>query len=169
MLRTVVLADTHLRTGARRQLPEAAYRQLADADVVLHAGDVVDRGLLATLESIAPTYAVLGNNDGALAGLLPVTRHLQLEGVDVAMIHDGGAREGRARRVHRRFPTAQVVVFGHSHIPVDESGIDGQLLFNPGSPTERRRSPHHTVGVLELADGRVIGHRIVNLDASPAP
>jgi putative phosphoesterase len=168
MLRAVVLADTHVRTGARRQLPEAAYRLLADADMVLHAGDVVDRGLLATLESIAPTYAVLGNNDRALAGLLPVTRQLQLEGVDVAMIHDSGALEGRARRVHRLFPAAQVVVFGHSHLPVDEAGVDGQLLFNPGSPTQRRRSPHHTMGVLDLAGGKVTGHRIVNLDEPPA-
>jgi putative phosphoesterase len=167
MVRAVVLADTHLRAGGRRRLPEGAYHLLAGADVVLHAGDLVDGSVLATLESIAPTYAVLGNNDSALAGVLPTTRRLDLDGVAVAIIHDSGGREGRARRLHRLFPDAQVVVFGHSHLPVDEPGLDGQLLFNPGSPTERRRSPHHTVGLLELERGAVTGHRIVDVDPGP--
>ncbi len=162
-IRAVVLADTHMREGGRRLLPEDAYRLLAGADVVLHAGDVIDESLLATLGSMAPTFAVLGNNDLALEGSLPSTRQLDLAGVSVAMIHDSGARQGRAGRLHRRFPDAGVVVFGHSHVPVDEMGIDGQLLFNPGSPTERRSSPHHTLGVLEMHDGAVIDHRIVTL------
>jgi predicted phosphodiesterase len=79
------------------------------------------------------------------------------------MIHDSGPRHGRVGRLHRRFPDADVVVFGHSHQPMDEFGVDGQLLFNPGSPTERRSSPHHTVGVLEVDDGTLIGHRIVTV------
>lgn len=164
-VRAVVLADTHMRAGGRRLLPEDAYRYLAGADVVLHAGDVVDDSLLATLGSMAPTYAVLGNNDAALGATLPSTRQLDLAGVSVAMIHDSGAKQGRAGRLHRRFPDAGVVVFGHSHIPVDEVGVGGQLLFNPGSPTERRSSPHHTLGVLEMEDGRLIDHRIVTLAA----
>ena len=65
--------------------------------------------------------------------------------------------------MHRRFPDAAVVVFGHSHTPVDACGIDGQRLFNPGSPTERRAQPHHTIGTLDLHDGRVVGHRIVRV------
>jgi putative phosphoesterase len=159
--RAVVLADTHLRAGRPRGLPEAAYRLLDRATVILHAGDVVDDSLLTALCSIAPTYAVLGNNDHGLVGVLPETRQLELDGVRVAMVHDSGPRPGRAGRLHRRFPDAAVVVFGHSHVPVDEPGIGGQRLFNPGSPTERRSSPHHTVGLLQLVDGRVRGHRIV--------
>jgi uncharacterized protein len=162
-VRAIVLADTHMRGGGRRLLPEGAYRLLAGADMILHAGDVVDSSLLATLGSIAPTFAVLGNNDVSLDGSLPQTRQVDLGGLGVAMIHDSGAKQGRARRLHRRFPDAGVVVFGHSHVPVDEFGVDGQLLFNPGSPTERRSSPHHTLGILEASDGRLTGHRIVTL------
>ncbi len=146
-------------------LPEDAYRLLAGADVVLHAGDVVDEALLATLGSMAPTFAVLGNNDVALEGVLPPTRELDLAGVCVAMIHDSGPKQGRARRLRRRFPNAGVVVFGHSHLPVDEAGVEGQRLFNPGSPTERRSSPRHTLGVLEMDDGALVEHRIVSLGA----
>jgi putative phosphoesterase len=162
-VRAVVLADTHMRGGGRRLLPEAAYRLLAGADMVLHAGDVVDDSLLATLRSIAPTFAVLGNNDIALNGALPKTRQVDLGGLRVAMIHDSGARQGRASRLHRQFPDADVVIFGHSHVPVDDFGVEGQLLFNPGSPTERRSSPHHTLGILEASDGKLTAHRIVTL------
>jgi putative phosphoesterase len=160
-LRAVVLGDTHMRAGGRRLLPEDVYRLLGGADMILHAGDVVDASLLATLESIAPTFAVLGNNDHSLTGALPASRRVDLGGVSIAMVHDSGARQGRAGRLHRRFPDADVVVFGHSHQPMDEIGVEGQLLFNPGSPTERRSSPHHTVGVLEVEAGRLVGHRIV--------
>jgi putative phosphoesterase len=160
-VKAVVLADTHIRAGGRRQLPEAVYRLLDGADAVLHAGDVVDDSLLATLRSIAPTYAVLGNNDRALEGSLPGTRQFELGGVPIAMVHDSGARDGRAARLHRKFPYAAVVVFGHSHTPCNEFGIDGQLLFNPGSPTERRAQPHHTAGILEVDSGTVLDHRII--------
>jgi uncharacterized protein len=160
-VRVVVLADTHIRAGTRRQLPEPAYRLLDSADVILHAGDVVDGSLLDTLRSIAPTIAIRGNNDHALAGVLPETRLVDVDGVRVAMIHDSGPKAGRAGRLYRRFPDAAIVVFGHSHIAVDEPGVNGQRLFNPGSPTERRTQPHHTVGLLELAAGTVSDHRIV--------
>jgi predicted phosphodiesterase len=108
---------------------------------------------------------VLGNNDDAeLQATLPETLELDLDGVSVAIVHDSGARKGRPARMARRFPGAAVVVFGHSHIPVDEPGVDGQWLMNPGSATQRRRQPHHTVGVLELADGSLRDHRIVVVD-----
>jgi uncharacterized protein len=163
-MRAVVLADTHMRAGGRRQLPEAAYRILDRADVILHAGDVLDEGVLAGLATIAPLYAVLGNNDGGLVGVLPTTRVVDLSGVRVGMIHDSGARVGRPGRLHQKFPDASVVVFGHSHVPVDEEGVSGQRLFNPGSPTERRGQPHHTLGILDFADGELEDHRIVIVD-----
>jgi putative phosphoesterase len=157
----VVVADTHMRPGSSRRLPPAVYSALEDADLVLHAGDVVTRDLLDELGGFAPTLAVLGNNDGALAGQLPEERLFTVEGLRVAMVHDSGARQGREGRLRRRFPTADLVVFGHSHVPVDAPGLDGQWLFNPGSPTERRRQPDHTFGRLRIADGRLVNHRIV--------
>lgn len=171
--RVVVVADTHLRAGrqdrtghslAAKGLPEAARRRLAAADVILHAGDLLDEWVLHELSAMAPTWAVLGNNDRTLVGHLPQTRLVELAGVTVGMIHDSGATAGRASRLRRRFPTAEVVVFGHSHAPFDELGVDGQRLFNPGSPTQRRAQPHHTLGELDLLDGAVIGHRIVTLE-----
>jgi predicted phosphodiesterase len=92
---------------------------------------------------------------------LPHTLVVELAGVRVGMIHDSGPWRGRAARLWRRFPDADVVVFGHSHAPVAEDGEGGQLLFNPGSPTQRRAQPVCTFGELYLAGGAVIGHRII--------
>ena len=155
-MRIVVLSDTHLRPGGSRRLPDAVYDALADADAVFHAGDIVTADLLHELSGFAPVHAVLGNNDldPALAHL-PEQQLVELDGVRVGMVHDSGPRDGREARLRRRFPDADVVVFGHSHIPWNAPGLDGQLLFNPGSPTERRAQPVCTYGVLDLAAGRV--------------
>jgi len=135
-----------------------------DAHVVLHCGDVVERGLLDELATYTPVHAVLGNNDVALRGTLPERLLVELAGVRVGMVHDSGPTKGRAARVRRLFPDCDVVVFGHSHAPVDECGVDGQRLFNPGSPTQRRRQPHPSFGVLDFDDGEITGHRVVVLD-----
>jgi uncharacterized protein len=166
-LRVVVVADTHLRRSwPNRELPQASLDLLGTADVVLHAGDVTQAEHLTLLEEVAgaPVHAVLGNNDPELVADLPETLELDLAGVQVAMIHDSGPARGRERRLHERFPRADVVVFGHSHIPWNAPGVDGQLLFNPGSPTERRQQPHRTAGVLELADGQVVRASIEVVD-----
>jgi len=152
----VVLADTHIRRTGTRRLPDTAYTHLDAADVILHAGDVLVPEVLDELSGFAPVHAVLGNNDAELAGVLPETRLVVIDGVRIAMIHDSGPAQGRAARMRRRFPDADVVVFGHSHIPWDDLGVDGQLLFNPGSPTERRAQPHHTLGTLDLDGDRVV-------------
>ena len=162
-MRVVVLSDTHIRRGTTRRLPDAVYGALDRADVILHGGDVVVEDLLHELSGFAPVHAVLGNNDHELGGVLPETRVLDLAGVRVAMIHDSGARKGRERRMRDRFPDADVVVFGHSHIPIDDTGIGGQRLFNPGSPTERRRAPAHTLAVLDLGAGAVQQAKIVDV------
>lgn len=168
-VRAVVLADTHLRTVASggRWLPDALDERLHDADVVLHAGDVVDEGVLDRLADRAPVVAVLGNNDAGLEGRLAESVELLLGGVRLGMVHDSGPSKGRPARLRRRFPDCAVVVFGHSHIPVDEPGIDGQVLFNPGSPTQRRRQPWPSFGELVLGGGRVLHHAVVPL-ATPA-
>ena len=165
MTHVVVVSDTHIRRsgihsarGAARalaRLPDAAYPYLDGADVILHAGDVLVGEVLDELGGFAPVHAVLGNNDAELLGLLPETLELTLDGVRVAMVHDSGPSAGRAGRMRRRFPDADVVVFGHSHVPWHDDGVDGQLLLNPGSPTERRAQPHHTLATLDLDGGRV--------------
>lgn len=160
----LVLADTHIKRGSSRTLPPRVRELAARADVILHAGDVVIAEVLEDLASYAPVHAVLGNNDHELVGVLPERIELDLGGVRVAMLHDSGAARGRPARMHRRFPTADLVVFGHSHIPWDTGGDGTPVLFNPGSPTERRRQPHHTAGVLRLEDGRVAQRRIVIVD-----
>ena len=163
MTEVVVLADTHIRRGSMRRMPPAVYAALEEADLVLHAGDVVTGALLEELAGFAPTLAVLGNNDTELVGQLPEERVLTIEGLQIAMVHDSGTRKGREARLRRRFPTADLVVFGHSHIPIDAAGVDGQRLFNPGSPTERRRQPVHTFGRLRIDDGTLVSHEIVAL------
>lgn len=168
MTLAVVLADTHLHAASTRGLPQQVFDALAHADIVLHAGDVVDGTVLTDLARFAPVYAVLGNNDIGLEGTLPETRIVDLDGVRVGMIHDSGTRAGRDRRMRRRFPDADVVVFGHSHIPWNAPGIDGQLLFNPGSPTQRRRQPEATFGLLECRQGRVVKRQIVPIARTAA-
>jgi putative phosphoesterase len=161
-LRLLVLADTHLHHDLSR-LPPEVWRELDACDAVLHAGDVVTIHLLDALRERRPVHAVLGNNDRTLVGSLPDRLELTLADARVAMVHDAGPRAGRERRLRRWFPEADVVVFGHSHEPVDAEGEGGQRLFNPGSAVQRRRQPHRTIGVLELADGTVVRHEIVPL------
>lgn len=160
-MRIVALADTHMRPGSRRRLPAAALAELERADVVLHAGDIVTGDLLEHLGSYAPTVAVLGNNDDELVGSLPERRVLELGGVRVGMVHDSGPRRGREARLRRTFPDADLVVFGHSHIPWNAAGVDGQWLLNPGSPTERRSQPNHTLATLDLAAGKIVDVQIM--------
>jgi hypothetical protein len=158
-MRLLVIADTHLRVG--RALPAALSAAVERADGVLHAGDVIEAELLDELAARRPLWAVLGNNDRTLTKRLPETIEETFGGVPLAMVHESGPRKGREARLHRRFPDARVVVFGHSHEPVDAIGVDGQRLFNPGSPTQRRRQPVPTYGWLKLDRGRIVEHRIV--------
>ena len=105
-----------------------------------------------------------GNVDSAeLKMLLPAARLIDAEGAKIAMTHDAGPADGRLRRLHARFPEADAVVFGHSHIPLHETGADGFQIFNPGSPTDRRRQPSHTMGMAEARGGR-ISFELVRLD-----
>jgi len=168
MLRVVVLSDTHLRAGRPRRLPDAVWAAIAGCQLVLHVGDVVDASLLDALdERHVPYRAVLGNNDATLRDTLPERVQFGIEHVPVAMVHDSGTAKGRAARLRKWFPNAQIVVFGHSHAPVNE-WHDGQLLFNPGSPTERRRQPMHTYGLIDIDAGRVVRSEIVYFDGEQA-
>ena len=161
-MEVVVLSDSHLIRGIDG-VDARVLEAVARADVVLHAGDITSRQALAELEVLAETYAVLGNNDRELHGVLPESLLLELGGVRIALVHDSGARTGRPRRLHRRFPHADLVVFGHSHVPVNEVGEKGQLLFNPGSPTQRRAQPYRTFGRLRLDGGQILSRQIERL------
>jgi hypothetical protein len=131
-------------------------RELRGADLILHAGDVCTAAVLVELAEYAPVVAVAGNNDGpdvADWGAAPTAEFI-LDGLRVAVLHDSGPASGRLARMRRAFPRADLVVFGHSHIPLDQSGY-GLRIFNPGSPTDRRRQPQGTLGVLRVTDGEL--------------
>jgi putative phosphoesterase len=144
-LRLVLTADTHLPNRAR-DLPDELWTAIADADVVLHAGDWVDVSLLDALESLAKrVIGVYGNNDGPdLRARLDEVVHVELAGVRFAMVHETGPASGREKRCAVSFPEVDVLVFGHSHIPWDTTAANGLRLLNPGSPTDRRRQPYCT-------------------------
>jgi len=148
----VVLADTHIPRRAK-VLPEAVIPYLKEADLILHAGDLIEIPLLYELSVYGPVRAVRGNVDPPELDL-PETLEFDFGGARIAMIHDSGRKEGRRKRLKRRFPKARVIVFGHSHIPFleDEEEL---LLLNPGSPTDRRRRPHHTFALLYAEGGDV--------------
>ena len=142
-------------------------RHPCTADAILHAGDVCTVEVLSELAAWAPVHAVRGNNDGPDISEwgAPDQLTINLGGLEVAMIHDSGPAGGRAARLRRRFPLAELVVFGHSHIPLDHLYRDGTgtdlRIFNPGSPTDRRRQPHGTIGLLDIHDGRLTAAQIV--------
>ncbi|MCG8915823.1 metallophosphatase family protein [Actinokineospora sp. PR83] len=168
-MRVLVLSDTHA-PRYWKSCPQALFPHLRAADVILHAGDVCVAPVLRELESYAPVHAVLGNNDGPDVAEwgAPETLELSLAGVPVAMVHDSGQAKGREARMRRLFPAARLVVFGHSHIPWD-STVDGVRVFNPGSPTDRRRQPVGTIGLLHLEDGEVVTADIVAVTGPRAP
>lgn len=164
MIRIGVLADTHL-TGegaARRFLATLAEKHFAEVALVLHAGDIVDPGLLSAFAP-TPVYAVRGNMDPASADT-PPRRVVVVAGLRIGLIHGWGAPDGIIERVVREFADTplDVLVFGHTHEPCCRRQ-DGVLLFNPGSASDRRRMPWESVGLLEIEDGMIRG-RIIPLD-----
>jgi len=162
-MRVGVVSDTHM-AGGRRRLPEKCVEVLRGCDLIVHAGDIMSIDALLEIEVIGPPVrAITGNMDGwELRARLPDEELLELDGARLAMIHDAGPSAGRLARMRRRFPEADAVVFGHSHLPLHERDGDFQI-FNPGSPTERRRAPHHSMGVALAADG-AIDFELIALD-----
>ena len=158
-----VISDTHLPRG-RRELPAACVARLREADLILHAGDISESSVVRALERYAPVVAVHGNVDAAdLRAMLPGTRVVDTDGARIGLVHDAGPARGRLERLRRRFPAADAVVFGHSHLPLHAAADDGFAIFNPGSPTERRRAPAHTMGLAHVHD-RQVSFELVTLD-----
>jgi uncharacterized protein len=161
-VRIAVVSDTHLPRGART-LPEACVERLRAADLILHAGDLVSAGFLEELRRLGPPVeAVYGNMDEpGLRESLPKERVVEVGETRIGMVHIPGPLAGRAERLVARFPGCHAVVYGHTHVP--EVAQHGDVwILNPGSPTERRKSPFHTM--LELTvEGRRLSPELVKL------
>jgi uncharacterized protein len=159
-----VISDTHLPRG-NRALPAACVERLRSADLILHAGDLVTADVLADLRALGPpVQAVHGNvDDEQVRRLLPSARMVDAGGARIAMTHDAGPAGGRLQRLRARFADADAVVFGHSHIPLHERDDSGFQIFNPGSPTDRRRHPVHTMGLARVGDDGDLSFELIEL------
>jgi uncharacterized protein len=173
----LAIADTHLAAGQADRLIARIAAELRTADVILHAGDITDRSILDALMAHVPAgclHAVRGNNDLTLHDL-PDRLAVDVEGCSVAMVHDSGSSAGRSNRLRKWFPNADLVVFGHSHLPWHETDVqerDGHVQHhvNPGSAMARRRAPHCSVAHVLVADGAVAAVRHVPVGAGgPVP
>lgn len=151
MIRKVgVISDTHIPHF--KKLPESIWEHFAGAELIIHAGDLSILSVLSELETIAPVVAVQGNVESdEVIMALPIKREIVVGHCRIGIVHILGDFKSHARLARQEFPNARVVVFGHSHIPWNEEH-DGQLLFNPGSATDRRRQPRCSVGLLHIND-----------------
>jgi uncharacterized protein len=150
-----IISDTHLPRGARR-LPDGCVARLRVADVIIHAGDFVALPVLEELRSLGEVVGVAGNVDHEdVRSQLPASTVVRAGSVQIGLVHDAGQARGRLARLRARFPHADAVVFGHSHLPLHERAPGGFQIFNPGSPTERRRAPRPTMGVASVDADRI--------------
>jgi putative phosphoesterase len=160
-----IISDTHMPRGSRR-LPDGCVERLAAAQAIVHAGDLCTLAVLSELRALGPPVtAVRGNvDDPPTRAALPQAASLRVGMRRIAVLHDAGPAAGRLARMRRRFPDADAVIFGHSHIPLLQTAPDGFAILNPGSPTERRRAARHTMALADLdGDGR-LAFTIVALD-----
>lgn len=143
-----VISDTHIRSSAKL-LPNIVFKVFEGADMILHAGDILIDEVIMELSSIAPVYAVAGNNDGYdMLKKYGVKKIIDANGKRIGLTH--GMSRGRTyMNAYMEFAEDDVdcVVYGHSHKPHNEV-IDGILFFNPGSPTSRRFEPRYSLGLL---------------------
>jgi putative phosphoesterase len=163
-LNIVLVADTHIPKRAK-DLPAKVWAAVESADVVFHAGDWVQAEVLDKFQERSRSLVgVYGNNDGPdLRARLPETARITLDGVRFAMVHETGQAKGRELRCEALYPDADVLVFGHSHIPWDTTSPAGLRLLNPGSPTDRRRQPACTYMTANIDAGRLAEVRLVEV------
>jgi putative phosphoesterase len=152
-----VISDTHL-TSVDDRFAELTRRYFSDVDVIIHAGDVIEESVYNFL-STWRLLAVLGNMDrGTLVDMLPGKRIEQLKGKRIGITHGWGSPGGLAGRVREEFRSDLVdcIVFGHSHAPVISTD-QGILMFNPGSPTDKRFAEKNTLGFLTITENGITG------------
>jgi len=157
-----IVSDTHMPKG-KRELPEECVRICRDADLIVHGGDFMEASVLEFFRGLGPpVVAVHGNVDSKdLRNWLPETTSAEVESVRIGVVHDSGQKRGRLARMRALFPDHDAVIFGHSHLPLHEEE-EGFQIFNPGSPTERRRSPFKSMGVARV-EGSSLGFELVDL------
>ena len=153
-MRIGILSDTHMPRRAKA-LPDELFAAFEGVELILHAGDLNTLEMLDPLKAIARVEAVIGNTDPwETCHKLPEQRLLTVEGVTIGLVHGHvGPGQDTPDRARRTFSEARVVVFGHSHRPLIRES-DGQLLINPGSPTDRRTAPKHSCAILTIVDGQ---------------
>jgi uncharacterized protein len=164
-----VISDTHLADSGVRKIATKIIQKVSvdnetlkvmlehhfkGVSVILHAGDLVNLSVTAMLESFGKVYAVAGNMDPSeVRAKLPEKLVVELGKFRIGLIHGWGSPNGLSQKVRAQFAGEKLdcVVFGHSHSPYDQVE-DGVLMFNPGSPTDRRFAPRRTIGILHLED-----------------
>lgn len=155
-MRLAIVSDTHLPRGVRR-LPDRCVEECRSADAILHCGDFLSAETVQLFRAMGPPlHAVYGNVDAReVRAVLPERQEVELGGVRIGMLHIPGPAAGRAERLRAEFPGADAVLYGHTHMPEHLTLADGFQAFNPGSPTERRRAPRHTMGLATVDNGRL--------------
>lgn len=152
-----LISDTHLPRGERR-IPDLALEICAASDLIVHAGDLSTLAVLRVLEALGPpVVAVHGNADHAeVRESLPARATVDADGATIIVVHNGGPAKGRLERMRERHPDSAALVFGHSHVPLHETDPgSGFQIFNPGSATDRRRAPTHTMGRATAAGAKL--------------
>ncbi|OGW75212.1 MAG: hypothetical protein A2Z72_04005 [Omnitrophica bacterium RBG_13_46_9] len=162
MKRIGVISDTHIPKSAL-DLPESVYAEFRNVDLILHAGDLIEMGVLEKLKGMAPTCAVFGNMDMPEVRMaLPQKDIIKVDGIRIGLIHGYGLPAKLVDTVSKEFDRVDVIVFGHSHLPLCKK-IGRRLFFNPGSPTDKIFAPFNSFGILEV--GEEITGNIIRLES----
>jgi uncharacterized protein len=152
-MKITVLSDTHMpRRG--KGFPEALVKDMEESELIIHAGDFQTSEIYNSLSEYGELTGVVGNVDGEeLKRILPKKKILEVHGIKIGIVHGDGKGKTTEKRADEAFSNEDVdiIIFGHSHIPYLRYH-QGVLLFNPGSPTDRRRQPAYSHGVLLIED-----------------
>ncbi len=169
-MRVAIVSDTHF-PGRGSVLPDACLEVIRRADMLIHAGDLADLPTLAMLRSLGPPLVAIHGNadDASVRRALPPTARIDLADLPLVVVHNGGPEDGRLSRMRRKFPDAAGVIFGHSHIPLHQVADDGFFILNPGSATDRRRQPRHSMVELILDNGATPDIAFIALDDPTGP
>jgi uncharacterized protein len=160
-MRIVVLSDTHIPKAAQ-DMPQEVYQDIGKADMVLHAGDIVEKEFLEKLMRLNETKAVYGNMDTfAVRAMLNQKEVVKAGKFKIGLIHGYGVQSDLMETVKAEFGKVDAIVFGHSHKPVN-TVKDGILFFNPGSPTDKVFAEYNSYGILDIDDKKIEG-KIIRL------